>query len=147
MITDATYAQLADAAYQDTGAPAGWSRLPIPVPPNIAGYDGAAFRNNSTGEIVIASRGTEPLTFDGDWTSNLQMGANQLPDQYQYARQFLEEVKAAYQGAPITLTGHSLGGALTQLLAAETGLTATTFNAYGAKDLVPALNQRYGMAA
>lgn len=148
MPTNATYAQLADAVYQDNPAnmqlPQGWSFL-RPSDPNLVGYDGAAFKNNITGEIVVAHRGTEPLTFDGDWTANFQMGTNQLPAQYQYAQQFLADVIAANPGASISITGHSLGGALAQLTAAETGLPATTFNAYGARDLIPALNNQYGL--
>ncbi|MFZ3019431.1 MAG: calcium-binding protein [Gallionella sp.] len=35
---------------------------------------------------------------------------------------------------------------MAQLLAAETGLTASTFNPYGTKDLIPALNTRYGLS-
>lgn len=146
MITNAEYAKLASAAYEDKGAPKGWERLNIPTPPNDVGYDGAAFgRRDATGkivEVVVAHRGTEPVSFDGDWTANLQMGLRKVPDQYEYARNFYQKVQAAYGGASVTLTGHSLGGALTQLQAAETGLHAETFNPYGAKTLIPALNAR-----
>ncbi|MBK8570452.1 MAG: hypothetical protein IPN81_11160 [Nitrosomonadales bacterium] len=36
-----------------------------------------------------------------------------------------------------------MGGSLTQLLAAEKGIPAVTFNPYGTKDLIPVLNSRY----
>ncbi len=46
--------------------------------------------------------------------------------------------KAAKQGIPkdhVTVTGHSLGGALAQIEAAEFGLAGSTYNAYGAVSL------------
>jgi hypothetical protein len=146
LATNSELAQLSRSAYNQTGAPVGWSRLDIPSPDNDVGYYGVAFRDNATGEIVIANRGTEMLTSQ-DWSSNFQMAVNQLPDQYLFAEQFLDQVVDAYSnaGVSITITGHSLGGSLAQLLAAETGLSATTFNAYGTKDLVPDLNSRYGL--
>lgn len=74
------------------------------------------------------------------------MAENQLPDQYQFAKQFYRNVLNTSNGASITLTGHSLGGSLTQLLAAETGFSAVTFNPYGAKDLISAINARYELS-
>ncbi len=145
MITNAEYAKLAGAAYQDKGAPKGWERLPDKPQDNNVGYDCAAFRKIGTKEIVIAHRGTEPIRFDGDWTANLQMGLRKVPDQYEYARKFLEQIKDTYRDATLSLTGHSLGGALAQLQAAQTGLSAVTFNPYGAKTLIPALNEKYGL--
>ncbi|WP_342354931.1 XVIPCD domain-containing protein [Xanthomonas axonopodis] len=47
--------------------------------------------------------------------------------------------KAAKQGIPknhITVAGHSLGGALAQIEAAKYGLSGSTYNAYGASDLI-----------
>ncbi len=121
MITNAEYAKLASAAYEDKGAPKGWERLRIKPEDNPAGYDGAAFKrrmSDGTIEIVIAHRGTEPVSFDGDWTANLQMGLRKVPDQYQYAKKFYEQIKRENSDATLSLTGHSLGGALAQLQAA-----------------------------
>jgi len=151
MATNYELAQLAGAAYKPatTALPLGWSLLKQSNP-DPSGYQGYAFaRLDAAGnpiEIIIANRGTEILTSQ-DRTADLQMAANQLPDQYQFAKQFLEQVvnDPSNAGASITTTGHSLGGSLAQLLAAETGLTATTFNPYGTKDLIPALNSRYGL--
>jgi Ca2+-binding RTX toxin-like protein len=63
------------------------------------------------------------------------MAINEAPYQYQDAKAFLENIKQTYSDANISITGHSLGGSLSQLLGAETGLHTETFNAYGAKDL------------
>ncbi|MEI8327268.1 MAG: hypothetical protein WCH44_18265, partial [Betaproteobacteria bacterium] len=116
-------------------------KLIKPYTENPDGYQGALFQNTATGKYEFASRGTEFNLNDGqaDW----QMGIGQLPDQLQSARSSLENamdlVKAA-GGNPndMTLVGHSLGGALTQMLAAENPqLQAVTFNAYGAGNLIP----------
>ncbi|SMB25560.1 protein of unknown function [Sterolibacterium denitrificans] len=145
MATNEVLAKLTELGYKNEGTLSGWDRLDIPVKDNPAGYDGAAFYNPLTNEVVVVSRGTEPPPGDGDWTANAQMLARKAPDQYQHAQDFLAQVSARYQDANFTLTGHSLGGALTQLLAAETGLKAVTFNAYGAAELVADLNARYNL--
>jgi hypothetical protein len=48
MITAAEYAQLAAAAYQNSGAPTGWTRLEITSPASGSGYQGFAFKNASS---------------------------------------------------------------------------------------------------
>ncbi|MFA7403805.1 MAG: YqiA/YcfP family alpha/beta fold hydrolase, partial [Pelobacteraceae bacterium] len=137
MATTAEYAKLSQAAYNDAGAPDGWTRIGN-SDPNNSGYQGAAFQKNGTNEIVVANRGTEPTKLT-DLYADLQMGANKLPDQYNDAQKYLQQVVDANNGADISITGHSLGGALSQLLGAETGLKTETFNPYGAKDLLEQL--------
>ena len=137
MVTKAEYAKLAQAAYDDVGAPSGWTRLPN-SDPNITGYQGAAFKKNGTNVIVVANRGTEPTKLTDLW-ADIQMGAKKIPSQYQDAKDYLDNVMTAHQNADISITGHSLGGALSQLLGAETELYTETFNPYGAKDLVDQL--------
>ncbi|MGL1833013.1 calcium-binding protein [Rhodocyclaceae bacterium SMB388] len=121
----------------------GWERLDIPPLENPTGFQGVAFVKTATGEVVVASRGTEILGADGDVQADIQMAKGELPYQYIYAKRFLNTVRAANPGAQITLTGHSLGGSLTQLLAAETGFQAVTFNAFGTKELIAGLNDLY----
>ena len=148
MATNLEFAQLSDAAYQNDPAsmqlPQGWSVVASSKPDDIFGYKGYAYKNNTTGEIVIANRGTEPLGTPGvtlDYSNDLQLITNKLPDQYPLAQQFYNDVSSANSGAQITLTGHSLGGSLSQLLAAESTksgnitVSAVTFNPYGTKDI------------
>lgn len=108
--------------------------------PHSDDYQGALFKSDS-GQYVYASRGTESLA---DVGADLQMGVNKLPDQLVSARNDLvlaKDLITQAGGNPndLTLVGHSLGGALTQMLAAENPqLSAVTFNAYGAGNLIPA---------
>ena len=107
----------------------------------ITGYQAVAYQHTGSKEVVIASRGTE---LGPDILADAGMvitGANaQMPD----ARHFVARIKhrieetAATEGKPtprISLTGHSLGGSITQILAYEFNLQGVTFNAYGAVDL------------
>ena len=111
-------------------------------PPNSSDYQGMLVRNNATGQYTFVNRGTESAT---DFVSNAQMGIHKLPDQVPHARNFLQDAKDEIirnGGNPTTdlsLTGHSLGGSITQVLGAENpNLQASTFNAYGVGNLIPA---------
>lgn len=143
-------AQLSKSAYAESGAPEGWERLPIDVP-NNTGYYGAAFvKRDATGlitELVVAHRGSELSTIE-DIQTNLDMASSEVPGQYDYAKQLLSSaldyVSLNAPQANITITGHSLGGAIAQLQGAETGLPVVTFNAYGAGNLIPEFLNQYG---
>ncbi len=89
-------------------------------------------------KVVISYRGSDEAK---DWThSNANMGARQMPSQIQDARELYNEVKKDYpKGTEIIVTGHSLGGSLAQIVAAENekdGVKAVTLNAYGTKDII-----------
>jgi len=99
-----------------------------------SGFYGVAFKNEDTKEVVVAYRGTDGF---GDITPDLQIafGTN-VPNQYYQAKQFYDDVARKtvddnYQ--PPTITGHSLGGGLAQLVGAVTGAPTVTFNAPGAQ--------------
>lgn len=110
-----------------------------------SGYQGALLKNVATGKYELVSRGTE---FDRepikDGVADLQMGLGQLPDQVADARAFLNssiDTIVRDRGNPntdLSLTGHSLGGSITQVLGAENPqLNATAFNPYGTGNLIP----------
>lgn len=98
------------------------------------GFNAAAYYNSSTHELVIVYRGSENY---GDFISDAWIIAGQIPPQASDAYQFYNA--AAYYvtqilgdtSAQISLTGHSLGGALAQVIASNNNLAATTFNAPG----------------
>ena len=109
------------------------------------GYQGALLKNLDTGKYELVSRGTE---FDRepikDGIADLQMGLGRLPDQITDARAFLKESQnkilrdGGNSGSDLNLTGHSLGGSITQILGSENPqLRATAFNPYGTGNLIP----------
>ncbi|MBI3777224.1 MAG: DUF2974 domain-containing protein, partial [Gammaproteobacteria bacterium] len=130
-----TYAALAGDVYNDAGAPEGWTRLEMPgglTANSENGFYAAAYKNDESGEIVVAYRGTDELQ---DAIPDVQFGSGVKPNQYDNARAFYDAVKQQSGGASISLTGHSLGGGLAQLVAASTHnddrVSATAFNAPG----------------
>ncbi len=84
-------------------------------------------------EIVISYRGTDTPR---DWNDDIQMWKTQIPDQYQQANGVYKEIKKIFPNANITVTGHSLGGSLAQLVSAKNGCRAVTFNAYGTGEIL-----------
>lgn len=106
----------------------------------VTGYQGTAYQRTDTNEVVIASRGTE---LGPDVVADVGMVLTGLNGQMSDARNFVARVqrKAEERATTddvipsITLTGHSLGGGITEVLAHEFNMQGVTFNAYGAVDL------------
>lgn len=101
------------------------------------GYFGMAFINNTRDIIVIAHRGTDSGSDLGD---DYALGINQqVPEQYESARVFHQQVieranllEGLSQGDyDLYFTGHSLGGALAEISAVNTGNPAVTFDSPG----------------
>jgi X-Tfes, XVIPCD len=112
----------------------------------VTGYRGIAYQRTDTHDVAIANRGTEP-DGEGKWqdlatdAGMVLSGLNaQMPDARAFAQHVKETVKERaatyhYPLPPITTTGHSLGGAITEILAHEMHWQGVTFNGYGAVDL------------
>ncbi|WP_155394398.1 XVIPCD domain-containing protein [Xanthomonas albilineans] len=121
----------------------------------ISGFHATAYRDRKTNEVIIAYRGTDPGLFSGETKAekaghalttiqDIAVDATMVRDavnpQKAAADAFTAQIlaKAAALGIPkdhVTVAGHSLGGALAQIEAAEFGLRGATFNAYGAVSL------------
>lgn len=129
-------------------SPSGNRWLVIDTTPDglSTGYQGALVKNLDTGKYELVSRGTEfdrePLKDGG---ADLQMGLGKLPNQVESARDFLAQARVdifkdgGNPNTDLSLSGHSLGGSITQILAAENPqLPAVAFNPYGVGNLIPA---------
>ena len=137
MATYEEYARLSAYVYGGSGAvlPPRWTPVLRPDGRPLessgdSGYYGAVFRNLSTGEYVLASRGTE-ITDPGDQRASWALATGRVPRaQLRDADAFL--AIAIGLGVPrenLTYTGHSLGGSIAQLQSTADHRPAVTFNA------------------
>ena len=95
----------------------------------------ALLLQDESGKFVMAFRGT---TNNADWLNNVGIGFKNINEQYNDAKEFLEKAMKDY-GVTIdnlTLTGHSLGGILTQQVGATYGIKGYAFNPYGTDRLL-----------
>ena len=83
---------------------------------------------------MVVFRGSDDM---GDLRVDHQMLSGKLPDQFQNAVDFMEQVKAQNPNKKIVVTGHSLGGGLTELVASKyDDVLGISFDAVGTKSLV-----------
>lgn len=128
----------------------------------VTGFDATVFQNEKTKEIVVSYRGTEgdkPLDRSGpDFYTDVRfiaLGGKPIQDgekiniddksqvvaanQFTQAVTLMEQVKKEYkdEGVKISATGHSLGGAQAQYVAAMSDVSAVTYFAPGVYDMLP----------
>ncbi|UYC11891.1 hypothetical protein [Xanthomonas sp. CFBP 8445] len=109
-----------------------------------SGYQGVLYQRVDDGQLIVAHRGTEfdrqPLQ-DGVLADGGMVATRhnaQVADAIDFTREALAYANTLGKGreAPeVSVTGHSLGGALAQASAHHFGLKGETFNAYGAVSL------------
>ena len=118
--------------------PEGWQKIYTCENPK-SGFYGEAYKKGD--EIAVVYRGTdfesgiEPFKKDligGD----IPMARTKIPEQYNDALKMYKDIESKYSNKRIVLSGHSLGGSLAQLVSAQTGRKAVTFNAYGTGDIL-----------
>lgn len=94
------------------------------------GYFAAVFISGNN--LILAHRGTDEAV---DSVSNILIYLNTIPTQAIIATYFTDSVVDEHSNKRITHTGHSLGGAIAELIALKTGTKAISFDAPGIKKI------------
>jgi pimeloyl-ACP methyl ester carboxylesterase len=117
----------------------GWSRIRPYGNRSGKGFYAESYQNKSKKEIVLAIRGTDLEKRDlSDFVADGEIVLRFIPHQFKAAKSAYETEKkrADDLDCNLILTGHSLGGALAALLAAQEGSikpAVVTFNSPGMK--------------
>ncbi len=93
----------------------------------LSGFHAATYRNINSDEIVVVFEGTNPIS-NLDWGTNIRAFVGIPTFQHVFAFNYMAEVFDKY-GPNITVTGHSLGGGIAQMVGSTLGLKTITFNA------------------
>ena len=126
-------AMVSNAAYGATVALGAWVREPLFSEPG-QGFHAVAFRSMSSDRVILGIAGTDDvLDMLGADSTFLHSQPNATFRSYVgFAVTIVQVLAKRFPNAEITFTGHSLGGAIAQVLAQATGLTGISFNAPGA---------------
>ena len=109
--------------------PAGYRVIDFAENKNTGFYADVLSNGN---DIIIAYRGTES---GQDIRNDVAMAKSKIPAQTTDALKIYDKVKREHPNADITVTGHSLGGSLAEIVSGIRGNLAVTFNAYGVGDM------------
>ncbi len=105
------------------------------------GFGASVYKNNLTDEIVISYRATKN---QGGVENILQMMEEKIPSQFQDAQKLYKQVQKEFPNQKITVSGHSLGGSLAQLVAAKNAdVKAITFDSFGTSSIIKSNSKKF----
>lgn len=103
------------------------------------GFQGGIWQSDT--DVVVGCCGTNPGQkgkFLSDLGADLRIGLRILPNQASSARKMVRVAKGIAQGRRVSVTGHSLGGGLAQVMGVWEEVPFVTFNAPAMKHVVKA---------
>ncbi|MBV7339393.1 DUF2974 domain-containing protein [Chloroflexi bacterium TSY] len=124
-------ALIADDIYRNVsaGGEGRWNRLSDTYLQDDEGFNGALYECGAN--LVVAYRGTTATSLE-DIKADLNIMADNLPKQFKSADElFLQGQQRNTSGKEILVVGHSLGGGLSQLVAAKHNVLGVSFNGPG----------------
>lgn len=127
----------------EKGVPNGYKLIAASKVDPSTGFAAIALEKDD--KIVISIRGTEvndPADIDNDKNMWIE---KKIPVQVNDAKNFIRIIQSdpKFKNKEITLTGHSLGGSIAQIIGATHGFDTVTFNPYGTKAILDKYNLRY----
>lgn len=107
------------------------------------------YKDSDSNEIVISVRGTNPsdgliynLLADGSFAPQGGVANALLVSYSTYLADIVGQVHASFPSTSISLTGHSMGGSIVQLVGKATGIGVTSFDAPGAANTLTAIETK-----
>lgn len=107
-------------------------KLILESEPSETGFYACALQKGD--EVIIAFRGTDDNK--DKFRSDRQLFFKKMPEQSEEAKAFCQKVMLANKGCKFFVTGHSLGGALAQIVGALFNLCTATFNPAGVSSML-----------
>lgn len=107
------------------------------------GFQGGIWQNND--EVVVGCCGTNPdetKKFIKDLFNDLEIVLRLIPAQASTARDMVRVAKAIAGGRPVSVTGHSLGGGLAQVVGVWEQVPFVTFNAPAMQRVIKTFGSR-----
>ena len=103
------------------------------------GFQGGIWQNDT--DVVVGCCGTNPGQigkFFSDISADIKLTLRILPNQATSARQMVKLAKSLAKGRRVSVTGHSLGGGLSQIVAIWESVPFVSFNAPAMKSAIQA---------